>query len=219
MRDQGGGGRIVAEVLAIIEAESSPPSSPTEPRPARGAHIRGAGAHPSCKGYSAAGVRPRARASRPAVHLDRRRGRPRHPGGAHRRDGSLVRSSRAILDVDGDGTDVTFDGPTTSASGDARLAMMADRCARRGRGRAISAAVEDAGSGGYGIVKQASGTGRHGEATRTAVPNTPVPRRRAPARLCCHRAMFTLAAALPRESTAGHVHERRQGRPIRANNA
>ena len=83
-------GRIVADVLALMEEELKPGVTTAQLDAIAEDYIRKAGARPSFKGYRGF----------PGEHLrlDRRRGRPRHPGrpGHRRRPGRIGRCRRDL---------------------------------------------------------------------------------------------------------------------------
>jgi methionyl aminopeptidase len=163
-------GRIVAEVLALIEAELRPGVSTGHLDRLAERHIRGAGAIPSFKGYLGGGKygqTPRAFPASTCISID---AEVVHgiPGERTVRDGLLVSVDvGAILDgwhADGARTFVVGDVPddVRELVDATRLAMMAGIGAARPGGRVgdISAAVEDVGrAGGYGIVKPFVGHG------------------------------------------------------------
>ena len=159
-------GRVVAEVLALVESELKPGVSTAHLDALAEAHIRRAGATPSFKGYP--GVNPR----RPfpasvCVSID-------HeivhgiPGERTIREGQLVSiDAGAIVDGwHGDAARTFYIGePPAEIKAlvdTTRLAMMAGIAAAVPGGHIedISAAVEDvAAPGGYGIVRQFVGHG------------------------------------------------------------
>ena len=166
-------GRVVAEVLALIEEELRPGVSTSDLDRLAERHIRAAGAIPSFKGYLGGGK------------YDRKGGNPRGfpastcisidaevvhgiPGERRVHDGSLVSVDvGAILDGwhgDGARTFVVGDvpGDVRELVDATRLAMMAGINAAQPGARVgdISAAVEDVGrAGGYGIVRPFVGHG------------------------------------------------------------
>jgi methionyl aminopeptidase len=163
-------GRIVAEVLALIEAELHPGISTGHLDRLAERHIRGAGAIPSFKGYLGGGKygkTPRAFPASTCISID---AEVVHgiPGERLVRDGSIVTVDvGAILDGwhgDGARTFVVGDVPDNVRQlvDATRLAMMAGIGAAQPGARVgdISAAVEDVGrAGGYGIVKPFVGHG------------------------------------------------------------
>ena len=165
-----GAGRIVAEVLALIEAELRPGVSTGHLDRLAERHIRAAGAIPSFKGYLGGGKygkTPRAFPASTCISID---AEVVHgiPGERTVRDGSLVSVDvGAILDGwhgDGARTFVVGDVPddVRELVDATRLAMMAGIGAAQAGARVgdIAAAVEDVGrAGGYGIVKPFVGHG------------------------------------------------------------
>jgi methionyl aminopeptidase len=166
-------GRVVAEVLALIEAELRPGVTTGHLDRLAERHIRAVGAIPSFKGYLGGGKydtkgrNPRAFPGSTCISID---SEVVHgiPGERTVRDGSLVSVDvGAILDGwhgDAARTFVVGDVPdAVRRLVDAtRLAMMAGINAAQPGGRVgdISAAVEDVGrAGGYGIVKPFVGHG------------------------------------------------------------
>ena len=163
-------GRIVAEVLALIEAELRPGVSTGHLDRLAERHIRNAGAVPSFKGYLGGGkygASARAFPASTCISID---AEVVHgiPGERTVRDGSLVSVDvGAIVDGwhgDGARTFVVGDVPddVRELVDATRLAMMAGIGAARPGARVgdISAAVEDVGrAGGYGIVKPFVGHG------------------------------------------------------------
>ena len=163
-------GRIVAEVLALIEAELRPGVSTGHLDRLAERHIRTAGAIPSFKNYLGGrkyGKGPRAFPASTCISID---AEVVHgiPGERTVRDGSLVSVDvGAILDGwhgDAARTFVVGDVPddVRELVDATRLAMMAGIGAARPGARIgdISAAVEDVGrAGGYGIVKPFVGHG------------------------------------------------------------
>jgi methionyl aminopeptidase len=163
-------GRIVAEVLALIEAELRPGVSTGHLDRLAERHIRTAGAIPSFKGYLGGGkygASARAFPASTCISID---AEVVHgiPGERTVRDGSLVSVDvGAILDGwhgDGARTFVVGDVPddVRELVNATQLAMMAGIGAARPGARVgdISAAVEDVGrAGGYGIVKPFVGHG------------------------------------------------------------
>ena len=163
-------GRIVAEVLALIEAELKPGVSTGHLDRLAERHIRGAGAVPSFKGYLGGGKygkSPKAFPASTCISID---SEVVHgiPGERTIRDGSLVSVDvGAILDGwHGDAARTFVVGevpaPTRDLVDATRLAMMAGIAAATAGARVgdISAAVEDVGrAGGYGIVRPFVGHG------------------------------------------------------------
>jgi methionyl aminopeptidase len=166
-------GRIVAEVLALIEQELQPGVTTGHLDRLAERHIRGAGAIPSFKGYLGGGKydklgnHPKAFPASTCISIDEE---VVHgiPGERTVRDGSIVTVDvGAILDGwhgDGARTFVVGDVPddVRELVDTTRLAMMAGIGAARAGARIgdISAAVEDVGrAGGYGIVKPFVGHG------------------------------------------------------------
>jgi methionyl aminopeptidase len=163
-------GRIVAEVLALIEAELRPGVTTGHLDRLAERHIRTAGAIPSFKGYLGGGkygASARAFPASTCISID---AEVVHgiPGERTVRDGSLVSVDVGAI-VDG----WHGDGARTFVVGDAspearalvdttRLAIMAGIGAAQVGGRIedISAAIEDVGTAsGYGIVKPFVGHG------------------------------------------------------------
>ncbi len=165
-----GAGRIVAEVLALIESELKPGVSTGHLDRLAERHIRAAGATPSFKGYLGGGrygKGPHAFPASTCISID---DEVVHgiPGDRPIRAGSIVSVDvGAILDGwhgDGARTFVVGDAPEPArALVDAtRLAIMAGIAAAQPGGRIedISAAIEDIGrAGGYGIVRPFVGHG------------------------------------------------------------
>jgi methionyl aminopeptidase len=163
-------GRIVAEVLALIESELKPGVTTGHLDRLAERHIREAGAIPSFKGYLGSGKygnRPGAFPASTCISID---SEVVHgiPGGRTIRDGTLVSVDvGAILDGwhgDAARTFVVGDVPAEARSlvDATRLAMMAGIGAAKPGGRVgdISAAVEDVGKAhGYGIVRPFVGHG------------------------------------------------------------
>ena len=166
-------GRIVAEVLALIEAELKPGVTTGHLDRLAERHIRGAGAIPSFKGYLGGGKydrngrNPRAFPGSTCISID---AEVVHgiPGERTLRDGSLVSVDvGAILDGwHGDAARTFLVGDVADDVRElvdaTRLAMMAGINAAQPGARIgdISAAVEDVGrAGGYGIVKPFVGHG------------------------------------------------------------
>jgi methionyl aminopeptidase len=175
-------GRIVAEVLALIESELEPGVTTGHLDRLAERHIRAAGAIPSFKGYLGAGKYgkgPHAFPGSTCISIDTE---VVHgiPGDRTIRDGSLVSVDvGAILDGwHGDGARTFLVGDVPAATRDlvdaTRLAMMAGIGAAQPGARIedISAAVEDVGRArGYGIVKPFVG---HGIGTKMhEEPNVP----------------------------------------------
>jgi methionyl aminopeptidase len=163
-------GRIVAEVLALIEAELRPGVSTGHLDRLAERHIRTAGAIPSFKGYLGGGKYGKSARAFPASTCISIDAEVVHgiPGDRTVRDGSLVSVDvGAILDGwhgDGARTFVVGDVPddVRELVDATRLAMMAGIGAARPGARVgdIAAAVEDVGrAGGYGIVKPFVGHG------------------------------------------------------------
>jgi methionyl aminopeptidase len=163
-------GRIVAEVLALIEAELRPGVSTGHLDQLAERHIRAAGAIPSFKGYLGGGKYGNSARAFPASTCISIDAEVVHgiPGERTVRDGSLVSVDvGAILDGwhgDGARTFVVGDVPddVRELVDATRLAMMAGIGAARPGARIgdIAAAVEDVGrAGGYGIVKPFVGHG------------------------------------------------------------
>ena len=163
-------GRIVAEVLALIESELRPGVTTGHLDSLAERHIRNAGAIPSFKGYLGGaryGKGPKAFPASTCISID---SEVVHgiPGDRAIRAGSLVSVDvGAILDGwHGDGARTFAVGdvsPEAQALVDAtRLAMMAGIARARVGNRVgdISAAIEDVGkAGGYGIVRPFVGHG------------------------------------------------------------
>jgi methionyl aminopeptidase len=163
-------GRIVAEVLALIEAELRPGVSTGHLDHLAERHIRAAGAIPSFKGYLGGGKYGKSARAFPASTCISIDDEVVHgiPGERTVRDGSLVTVDvGAILDGwHGDGARTFIVGSVPDDVRElvdaTRLAMMAGIGAARPGARVgdISAAVEDVGNaGGYGIVKPFVGHG------------------------------------------------------------
>jgi methionyl aminopeptidase len=163
-------GRIVAEVLALIEAELRPGISTGHLDRLAERHIRTAGAIPSFMGYLGGGKYGKSARAFPASTCISIDDEVVHgiPGERTVRDGSLVTVDvGAILDGwhgDGARTFIVGDVPedVRELVDATRLAMMAGIGAARPGARVgdISAAVEDVGrAGGYGIVKPFVGHG------------------------------------------------------------
>ncbi len=163
-------GRIVAEVLALVESELKPGVSTGHLDRLAERHIRDAGAVPSFKGYLGGGKygkSPRAFPASTCISID---SEVVHgiPGERTVRDGSIVSVDvGAILDGwHGDGARTFVVGEVPAAVQglvDAtRLAIMAGIGAATAGARVgdISAAIEDVGrAGGYGIVRPFVGHG------------------------------------------------------------
>jgi methionyl aminopeptidase len=163
-------GRIVAEVLALIEAELRPGVSTGHLDRLAERHIRGAGAIPSFKGYLGGGKYGKSARAFPAstcISIDTE---VVHgiPGERTIKEGSIVSVDvGAILDGwHGDGARTFIVGDVAPEArrlvDTTRLAMMAGIGAATAGARVgdISAAVEDVGrAGGYGIVKPFVGHG------------------------------------------------------------
>jgi methionyl aminopeptidase len=163
-------GRIVAEVLALIESELKPGVRTDDLDRLAERHIRDAGAVPSFKGYLGGGrygKGPRAFPASTCISID---SEVVHgiPGERTIRDGSLVSVDvGAILDGwHGDGARTFIVGDVAPKARDlvdtTRLAMMAGIGAARAGARVgdISAAVEDVGKAhGFGIVRPFVGHG------------------------------------------------------------
>lgn len=163
-------GRIVAEVLALIESELKPGVTTAQLDVLAERHIRAEGGIPSFKGYlggSRYGRGPKAFPASTCISID---SEVVHgiPGERVIRGGSIVSVDvGAIVDGwHGDGARTFMVGdvsPEARALVDAtRLAMMAGIAAARVGARIadISAAIEDAGkAGGYGIVRPFVGHG------------------------------------------------------------
>jgi len=163
-------GRVVAEVLALVESELRPGVTTGHLDDLAERHIRASGAIPSFKGYLGGGrygKGPKAFPASTCISID---SEVVHgiPGDRTIRAGSLVSVDvGAIIDGwHGDGARTFVVGdvkPEVSALVDAtRLAMMAGIAAARPGNRVgdISAAIEDVGlAGGYGIVRPFVGHG------------------------------------------------------------
>jgi methionyl aminopeptidase len=163
-------GRIVAEVLALIESELKPGVSTAQLDRLAERHIRGAGAIPSFKGYLGGGKYgkgPHAFPGSTCISIDEE---VVHgiPGERTIRGGSLVSVDvGAILDGwHGDAARTFVVGEVPEQARElvdaTRLAMMAGIGAAKAGGRVgdISAAVEDVGrAGGFGIVRPFVGHG------------------------------------------------------------
>jgi methionyl aminopeptidase len=163
-------GRIVAEVLALIESELKPGVTTGHLDRLAERHIRGAGAIPSFKGYLGGGKygnRPGAFPASTCISID---SEVVHgiPGERTIRDGTLVSVDvGAILEGwHGDAARTFVVGGVTAEARSlvdaTRLAMMAGIGAAKAGARVgdISAAVEDVGKvHGYGIVRPFVGHG------------------------------------------------------------
>ena len=163
-------GRVVAEVLALIESELKAGVTTGHLDNVAERHIRAAGAIPSFKGYLGGGKYGKSARAFPASTCISIDDEVVHgiPGERAIRDGSVVSVDvGAILDGwHGDGARTFIVGevpPETRSLVDAtRLAMMAGIAAAVPGGRVgdISAAVEDVGKAhGYGIVRPFVGHG------------------------------------------------------------
>ena len=168
-----GAGRVVAEVLALIESELQPGVTTGQLDRLAERHIRASGAVPSFKGYLGGGKydrngrSPHAFPASTCISID---AEVVHgiPGDRQIRDGSIVSVDvGAILDGwHGDGARTFLVGDVPPAARDlvdaTRLAMMAGIGAAQAGARIedISAAVEDVGRDrGYGIVRPFVGHG------------------------------------------------------------
>lgn len=163
-------GRIVAEVLALVESELKPGVSTAELDRMAERHIRGAGAIPSFKGYLGGGKYGKGARAFPASTCISIDAEVVHgiPGERTIRDGAIVSVDvGAILDGwHGDGARTFVVGDVPAAARElvdaTRMAMMAGIAAARPGARVgdISAAVEDVGRAhGFGIVKPFVGHG------------------------------------------------------------
>lgn len=163
-------GRIVAEVLALVESELLPGVTTGHLDALAERHIRASGAIPSFKGYLGGGRYGKGAKAFPASTCISIDAEVVHgiPGDRAIRAGSLVSVDvGAIVDGwHGDGARTFVVGevtPEARALVDAtRLAIMAGIAAARVGGRVgdISAAIEDVGAaGGYGIVRPFVGHG------------------------------------------------------------
>ena len=163
-------GRIVAEVLALIESELKPGVSTGHLDRLAERHIRAAGATPSFKGYLGGGRYGKGSRAFPASTCISIDSEVVHgiPGERTIREGSLVSVDvGAILDGwHGDGARTFVVGEVSPEARElvdaTRLALMAGIGAARSGARVgdISAAVEDIGrSHGYGIVRPFVGHG------------------------------------------------------------
>jgi methionyl aminopeptidase len=165
-----GAGRIVAEVLALIEAELRPGVSTAHLDRLAERHIRGAGAIPSFKGYLGGGKYGKGARAFPASTCISIDSEVVHgiPGERTIREGSIVSVDvGAILDGwHGDGARSFVVGEAAPGAQElvdaTRLAIMAGIAAATVGARIgdISAAVEDVGkAAGYGIVRSFVGHG------------------------------------------------------------
>jgi methionyl aminopeptidase len=163
-------GRIVAEVLALIESELAPGVSTGQLDRLAERHIRAAGAVPSFKGYLGSGRYGRGPHAFPASTCISIDSEVVHgiPGDRTIREGSIVSvDTGAILDGwHGDGARTFIVGDVPAEVRDlvdtTRLAIMAGIGAAQPGGRIedISVAIEDIGrSHGYGIVRPFVGHG------------------------------------------------------------
>ncbi|HEX5591572.1 MAG TPA: type I methionyl aminopeptidase [Candidatus Limnocylindrales bacterium] len=163
-------GRIVAEVLALVEEELKPGVTTGHLDRLAEEHIRSAGATPSFKGYLGGGRYGRGPAAFPASTCISIDAEVVHgiPGDRVIQEGQIVSIDvGAILDGwHGDAARTFIVGDAGPAVTDlvqaTRLAMMAGIAAAVPGNRVgdISAAVEDVGRGhGYGIVRQFVGHG------------------------------------------------------------
>jgi methionyl aminopeptidase len=163
-------GRVVAEVLALLESQLKPGVTTGELDRAAEDHIRRAGAVPSFKGYLGGaryGKGPRAFPASTCISID---AEVVHgiPGDRVIREGQLVTIDvGAIVDGwhgDGARTFIIGEvaGPVVELVESTRLGMMAGIAAAQPGNRLgdISAAIEDIGKAhGYGIVRQFVGHG------------------------------------------------------------
>jgi methionyl aminopeptidase len=163
-------GRVVAEVLALMESELKPGVSTAHLDRLAERHIRDAGATPSFKGYLGGGrygKGPRAFPASTCISIDTE---VVHgiPGARTIRDGSLVKVDvGAILDGwHGDGARTFVVGEVDARARElvdtTRLAIMAGIGAAQVGARVgdISAAIEDVGKAhGFGIVRPFVGHG------------------------------------------------------------
>ena len=202
-------GRVVAEVLALIESELKPGVTTGQLDALAERHIRNSGAIPSFMGYlggSRYGKGPKAFPASTCISID---SEVVHgiPGNRTIKDGSLVSVDvGAIVDGwHGDGARTFIVGevsPEARALVDAtRLAMMAGIAAAKAGARVgdIGAAVEDIGrAGGYGIVEPFVGHGIGTEMHQEPqVPNYRTGRRGAelqPGMCLAIEPMFTLGS-------------------------
>ena len=163
-------GRIVAEVLALIESELAPGVSTGHLDRLAERHIRAAGAIPSFKGYLGGGKYGKGAAAFPASTCISIDAEVVHgiPGDREVRDGAIVTVDvGAILDGwHGDGARTFVVGEVPEATRQlvdtTRLAMMAGIAAAVPGAQIgdISAAVEDVATPrGFGIVRQYVGHG------------------------------------------------------------
>jgi len=163
-------GRIVAEVLALIESALKPGVAAAELDRLAERHIRDSGGTPSFKGYLGGGRYGRGPAAFPASTCISFDAEVVHgiPDGRVVRDGQLVSVDVGVI-LDGwhgDAARTFIVGDVSPAARElveaTRLAMMAGIAAARPGGRLadVSGAVEDVGlAGGYGIVRQFVGHG------------------------------------------------------------
>jgi methionyl aminopeptidase len=202
-------GRVVAEVLALIESELKPGVTTGQLDALAERHIRSSGAIPSFMGYlggSRYGKGPKAFPASTCISID---SEVVHgiPGNRVIKDGSLVSVDvGAIVDGwHGDGARTFIVGevpPEARALVEAtRLAMMAGIAAAKAGARVgdIGAAVEDIGrAGGYGIVEPFVGHGIGTEMHQEPqVPNYRTGRRGAelqPGMCLAIEPMFTLGS-------------------------
>ncbi len=163
-------GRVVAEVLALVESELKPGVTTAHLDQLAERHIRAVGAIPSFKGYLGGGKYGKSAHAFPASTCISIDAEVVHgiPGPRAIRDGSIVSVDvGAIVDGwhgDGARTFIVGDVParTRTLVDATRLAMMAGIAAAVPGGRVgdISAAIEDVGkSHGYGIVRPFVGHG------------------------------------------------------------
>ncbi len=165
-----GAGRVVAEVLALVESELRPGVSTADLDRLAERHIRAAGAIPSFKGYLGGGrygKGPRAFPASTCISID---DEVVHgiPGARTIRDGSIVSVDvGAILDGwHGDGARTFIVGEVDAKARElvdtTRLAIMAGIAAATPGARVgdISAAIQDIGvAHGFGIVRPFVGHG------------------------------------------------------------
>jgi methionyl aminopeptidase len=163
-------GRVVAEVLALIESELKPGVTTGQLDRLAERHIRAAGATPSFKGYLGGGRYGRGPGAFPASTCISIDAEVVHgiPGDRVIRDGQLVSVDVGAI-LDGWHGDAARTFAVGSVSAEAtelveatRLAMMAGIAAAQPGRRVgdISAAVEDVASPhGYGVVRQFVGHG------------------------------------------------------------
>ena len=226
-------GRIVAEVLALMESELKPGVTTAHLDRLAEQHIRSARAVPSFKGYLGGGRYGKGQYAFPASTCISIDSEVVHgiPGERTIREGSVVTVDvGAILDGwHGDGARTFLVGevpaPARELVDSTRLAMMAGIGAAQPGGPVedISAAVEDVGRpAGYGIVSpfvgHGIGTGMHED---PQVPNYRTGRRGdelQPGMCLAIEPMFTLGSGdVEVKPTAGPSHlGRRPGRPLRA---